>query len=127
MVADVGPSVVCCPSRGHISKTKQDRPILLCNAIRKLEPVILLLRFASKLCDHVILTSDFDLEVAPPATYAIGKRATPCLNFELNVNSHSSVTGPEDTRQNGRRDVDLVTLTYDLLTQFSGSGTWCKR
>jgi len=26
MFADVGPSSVCCPSRGHISKIKQDRP-----------------------------------------------------------------------------------------------------
>jgi len=28
LVADVGPSVVSCPSRRHISKTKQDRPVV---------------------------------------------------------------------------------------------------
>jgi len=27
-VADIGPSAVRCPSRGYISKTKQDRPIV---------------------------------------------------------------------------------------------------
>jgi len=27
-VAKVSPSVVCCPSRSRISKTKQDRPIV---------------------------------------------------------------------------------------------------
>jgi len=25
LIVDVGPSVIRCPSRGHISKTKQDR------------------------------------------------------------------------------------------------------
>ena len=28
LFADVDPSVVCCPSRGHISETKQNRPIV---------------------------------------------------------------------------------------------------
>ena len=41
MLANVRPSVRC-PSSGHISKTKQDKPIVALNASRKLATLILL-------------------------------------------------------------------------------------